>query len=57
MTLCCRWQKYKGRQNLAQTLDEQELPLRIWRAQGRIKAGADVAAAPGPHPNIGPPLH
>ena len=25
--------------------------------QGRIKAGADGAAAPGPHPNIGPPLH
>ncbi|CAK8674773.1 unnamed protein product [Clavelina lepadiformis] len=24
---------------------------------GRIKAGADGAAAPGPHPNIGPPLH
>ena len=26
-------------------------------SQGRIKAGADGAAAPGPHPNIGPPLH
>ena len=25
--------------------------------QGRIKAGADGAAAPGPHLNIGPPLH
>ena len=24
--------------------------------QGRIKAGADGAAAPGPQPKIGPPL-
>ena len=25
-------------------------------SQGRIKAGADGAAAPGPQPKIGPPL-
>ena len=28
----------------------------VCRAQGRIKAGADGAAAPGPQSKIGPPL-
>ena len=32
------------------------LQLEKYRSQGRIKAGADGAAAPGPQPKIGPPL-
>ena len=58
-SVTCAWYRYRVFLNIFIRVFEILLPDGFaisYHAQGRIKAGADEAAAPGPQPKIGPPL-